>query len=85
MRRMYIHRLDEAFSSISGTDKKKGQGFVCEPGRYKELLELPGLETERIVFHAKPDVLRPYPAAQLCHPFVDEQCEHQGDSGPSGA
>ena len=23
----------------------------------------------------------PYPAAQLCRPFVDEQCEHQGDSG----
>ncbi|HQP56179.1 MAG TPA: hypothetical protein PLN83_08720, partial [Syntrophorhabdus sp.] len=64
-----------------GTDKKKGQGFVCEPDRYKELLELPGSATECIVSHAKPGVLRPYPAAQLCRPFVDEQCEHQGDSG----
>ena len=75
----------EAFSSIPGTDKKKGQGFVCEPDRYKELLELPGSATECIVSHAKPGVLRPYPVAQLCHLFVDEQCKHQGDSGPSGA
>lgn len=69
MSRMYIHRLGEAFSSIPGTDKKKGQGFVCEPGRYKELLELPGLETERIVFHAKPGVLRPIPCSTALPPI----------------